>query len=111
MSMIFSSFADRSDAQRAVGALLDRGARKDDIDLVADENRALGDGGPLHEGISGYLADQGVSADAVRTYQETVKNGGALLALRIPTNDFSEVDAFEILATHNAKQNVYGSRA
>jgi hypothetical protein len=111
MSMIFSSFADCGDAQRAVGALLDRGARRDDIDLVAGENCSLIEGGPFPDGIAGHLEAQGVSADAVKNYQEAVKNGGALLALHIPAHEFSEVDAFEILARFHAKHNVFGARA
>jgi hypothetical protein len=136
MCTIFSAFEDWGDAQQAVGALLDRGAQKTDIDLVANESRSdiassdsklvpgvglvIGEGAlaeaasaaaepSVAGGIVGYLVDQGVSADSVKSYQETVKNGGALLALRIPSNDFTELDAFEILAKYHATQNVYGS--
>src|SRR5450755_4712960 len=121
MCTIFSAFEDWSDAQQAVGALLDRGAQKNDIDIVANEGRSdatspdsklvpgvglvIGDGAlaaaaaataepSIAGGIVSYLVDQGVSVDSVRNYQETVKNGGALLALRIPSSDFTELDAF-----------------
>jgi hypothetical protein len=110
MSIIFSSFADSGDAHLAVGALLDRGARRDDIDLVASDNSTPNDDGSLPDGIAGHLEAQGVSADAVRTYHEAVKNGGALLALRLPEHVLSEVDAFEILARYHAKHNVFGAR-
>jgi hypothetical protein len=152
MCTIFSAFEDWGDAQQAVGALLNRGAHKDDIDLVTSEryqaaDRGFSDDAPgatrstaaspnsklvpgvglvigegalaaaavataepsIAGGIVSYLVDQGVSVDSVRIYQETVKHGGALLALRIPSNDFTELDAFEILAEYHATQNVYGS--
>ncbi|HEY5095740.1 MAG TPA: hypothetical protein VII69_11545 [Candidatus Eremiobacteraceae bacterium] len=184
MNTIFSSFADWNDAKRAVGALLDHGALKDDIDLVANEKYSLSENGTqrpeggsidaaakqgvtvttgsdaasgaakgagvglavgvaaglisilvpgvgivigagalataaaaaagttaagaIAGGMTGYLADQGVPADAVSSYQETVKNGGALLALRVPSHDLSETGAFEILAKYGGKNNVYG---
>ena|SRR5450755_1680505 len=186
MSMIYSSFQDCGDAQRAVGALLDRGAQKSDIDLVANEKYKLNeDGSPkatgsrdnaakegvtvttgadaatgavkgagvglavgalaglasllipgvgivigagalataaaaaagtaaagaLAGGITGYLVDQGVPAEAAKTYQETVKNGGALLAVRTPSKDVSEADVLTILAKYNGKSNAYSARA
>lgn len=186
MSIIYSSFADWNDAKRAVGALLDHGALKDDIDLVANEKYSLSENGGEHTvsekidgaakqgvtvtsgsdaasgavkgagvglavgvaaglisilvpgvgivigagalataaaaaagttaagaiagGMTGYLADQGVPTDAAKSYQETVKNGGALLALRVPSHDLSETDAFAILAKYGGKNNVYGAR-
>lgn len=186
MSTIYSSFADCNDAQRAVGALLDHGASKDDIDLVANEKYTARENADSHHehgardagakegitvtsgsdaasgavkgagvglavgvaaglvsmlipgvglvigagalataaaaaagtaaagavagGITGYLVDQGVPANAAKNYQDIVKNGGALLALRVPSKNLSEVDAMEILAKYHGRNNVYAAR-
>jgi len=186
MSTIYSSFSDCNDAQRAIGALLDRGALKDDIDLVANEKSTVSDDGNSHNengsrdagakegvtvttgsdaasgtvkgagvglavgvaaglvsilipgvglvigagalataaaaaagtaaagavagGITGYLVDQGVPADGAKNYQETVKNGGALLALRVPSKNLGETEAMEILAKYHGRNSVYSAR-
>jgi hypothetical protein len=185
MRTIYSSFADYKDAQRAVGALLDHGARKEDIDLVANEKYSVDENGDMHEkssrdsaakegvtvttgsdaasgavkgagvglavgvaaglasilipglglvlgagalataaaaaagttaagalagGVTGYLVDQGVPADVAKSYQETIKNGGALLALSVPSKDLTEADATKILGKYNAKYNTYDVR-
>jgi hypothetical protein len=185
MSIIYSSFLDCDDAQRAAGALLDRGALKDDIDLVANEKCTLRENGTSHNGngandkakegvtvttgsdaasgavkgagvglavgiaaglasilipgvglvfgagalatamaaaagttaagaiaggVTGYLVDQGVPTEAAKSYHDTIKNGGALLAFRVPSKDVSESEAIEILTKYHGKSATYGAR-
>jgi len=61
--------------------------------------------------VTGYLKDQGVDAQVAADYDAAVKNGGALLAVTVPSNDIDEGRVQEILSKYGAANvNSYVSR-
>jgi uncharacterized membrane protein len=67
--------------------------------------------GAVAGAVTGFLKDQGVDEDAAGHYERTVGEGGALLAVALPSNDVDETAAREILAKYGAGNvNAYASR-
>ncbi|HEY0865941.1 MAG TPA: hypothetical protein VGE01_01105 [Fimbriimonas sp.] len=178
MASIYASFRDTDAAERAAGALLDFGGRREDISIIANEHAAYGTdrsaayeaskaesqakeglttttpadvavgavkgaaagaglglaaalaalfvpgigwvlgGGALATalaaaagtaaagtaagGVVGYLKDQGVSEEYVTRYSETLHEGGAILALAVPSGELSSAEAEGILTKYGA---------
>ena len=62
--------------------------------------------------ITGYLKDQGVEEHVAMNYGETVKGGGAILAINVPSGDVDEVLARQLLEKYGATNvNSYAMRA
>ena len=57
-------------------------------------------GGAFAGGIAGYLDDQGVPTPIAVRYQDVIKNGGALLAVTLPSGKCDEVLGREMLAKY-----------
>ena len=53
-------------------------------------------------GVAGYLKDQGVPAEMVTKYSNTFYEGGAILALAVPSGDLDGIEAEAILAKYGA---------
>jgi hypothetical protein len=53
-------------------------------------------------GVAGYLKDQGVPDEMVTKYSNTFYEGGAILALAVPTGDIDAIEAEAILAKYAA---------
>jgi len=65
--------------------------------------------GAIAGGVHGYLKDQGVPDQVAVDYDHAVKNGGALLAVTVPSNNVDEATCREILAKYQASNvNTYG---
>jgi len=61
--------------------------------------------------VTGYLKDQGVDAQVASDYDAAIQNGGALLAVTVPSNDIDEGRVQEILSKYGAANvNSYASR-
>jgi hypothetical protein len=58
--------------------------------------------GAIAGGVTGYLKDQGVPAEHVEHYGQTVESGGALIAVQIPSNEVDYARAEEILLKYGA---------
>lgn len=58
--------------------------------------------GAVAGGATGYLMDLGVDADTAREYDETVRSGGAILSINLPSGDLDAAHAREILTKYNA---------
>lgn len=68
--------------------------------------------GAVAGGVHGYLKDQGVPDQAAMDYDHAVKNGGAVLAVSVPSGDVDEATCREVLAKYNASNvNTYGATA
>ncbi len=175
MSTLYAAFIDNAAAERAAGALLDHGARQEDISLLANDKTAamhgsteaasaehsaktglstttpgdvaagtmkgavagisigaaaaiaalfipgiglvvgggalaaalIGAGGTALAGaaagsIAGLLKDQGVPEEMVAKYTGTFEEGGAILALAVPTGELDASEAESILAKYGA---------
>jgi uncharacterized membrane protein len=61
MSTLFASFANPSDAERAAGALLDHGARPEDISLIANTNNYMSSDAQSRIAHEEQQAKQGIS--------------------------------------------------
>lgn len=67
--------------------------------------------GAIAGGVTGYLKDQGVNDSDAQVYISAVNNGGALLAVTIPSADVLELDARAILVKYGASNiNSYSTR-
>lgn len=179
---LYASFADTAAAERATGALLDRGIRSEDISLVSHESHhhavsstvdqldeaedrdqdpvevakhgistttaadagsgaitgagvGLGVGtiaavaslflpgiglvtgggalaaaiaaaaattaaGGVVGGVTGYLKDQGVPDYHAERFHEVVKGGGAVIAVRVPSNDLDRSEVEDVLSKY-----------
>lgn len=180
---LYASFADAAAAERAAGALLDRGVKAEDISLVSHRHQAAGvshgagqwegeaddrdedpvevakhgistttaadassgaitgagvglgvgtiaavaslflpgiglvtGGGALAAaiagaaattaaggvvgGVTGYLKDQGVPDFHAERYHEAVQGGGALIAVRVPSNDLDRAEVEDVLSKY-----------
>lgn len=178
MSTLYASFATPSDAERAVGALLDHGAVSADIGLLANERTASGQPVPQTEevmkseqsgksglstttaldvaagtvkgatigigvgtlaalaslfipglglvlgggafaaalmggagtviagaaagGVAGLLADQGIPEDIVTRYSSDFEQGGAILAIAVPSGKLDASDAEALMVKYGA---------
>ncbi|MDR3707943.1 MAG: hypothetical protein P4L33_06565 [Capsulimonadaceae bacterium] len=58
--------------------------------------------GALAGGITGYFIDQGVDAHIARRYNETITNGGGILAITVPSNSVDAVQAQAIIHKYGA---------
>lgn len=58
--------------------------------------------GAVAGGLAGFLQDQGVDSDAANDYAETVNRGGALIELRLPSNNVNSMEAEQILNKYGA---------
>ena len=53
--------------------------------------------GAVAGGVTGFLKDQGVDESVARSYEEAIKNGGALVGVNVPSKNLTQVDAEKIL--------------
>jgi len=68
--------------------------------------------GAVAGGVHGYLKDQGVPDQVAMDYDHAVKNGGAVLAVSVPSGNVDEATCREILAKYSANNvNTYGAMA
>jgi hypothetical protein len=81
-----------------VGLVLGGGALAAALGGVAASAAAGGVAG----GVAGYLKDQGLDDHVATSYNDTVRGGGALLAITIPSNKVDEVEARRILDKYGA---------
>ena len=58
--------------------------------------------GAVAGGVHGYLKDQGVPDEVAVDYDRAVKNGGAVMAVAVPTDKLGELEVREILAKYQA---------
>ncbi len=66
--------------------------------------------GAVAGGVYGFLKDQGVPEDKAMRYEEAYRAGGAILAVRLPSNDVSRPEAEDILAKYGATNvGAYGA--
>jgi len=66
--------------------------------------------GAVAGGVYGFLKDQGVPEDHAMRYEETYRAGGAILAIRLPSNDVGRPEAESILAKYGASNvSAYGA--
>lgn len=67
--------------------------------------------GAVAGGVTGYLKDQGVDAHIAEDYDNVVKNGGALLAVTVPSGNVDEARVREILGKYGAANvNAYAAK-
>jgi len=59
-------------------------------------------GGAIAGGVTGYLKDQGVPDTVAANYSKDVENGGALLAVTVPSNNVDAGTAEQILGKYGA---------
>jgi len=59
--------------------------------------------GAIAGGVEGYLKDQGVPDEAIGRYAEAFNNGDTLVAVTLPSNDVSSIEADEVLRKYNGK--------
>lgn len=62
--------------------------------------------GAVAGAATGYLKDQGMSEHVVASYDDALRNGGALLAVTVPSGNIGETEARQILDKY-AAQNVH----
>jgi hypothetical protein len=63
-------------------------------------------------GVYGYLKDQGVPDAAASDYERSLKNGGAVMAITLPSGDIDQATVSSILAKYNARGvQTYGAVA
>lgn len=180
MSLIYASFADAKDAEKAAGALLDHEMNEDDLSLVRadidedqwlsyEEGQEVEDdaksgittttgadaaagaakgagwgllagaaaalatlfvpavglvvgggalataiagaagataGGAIAGGVTGYLKDQGLDPDTVKTFNDNLESGGAVLELVVPSGELDLATARKILSKYEATEAV-----
>ena len=73
MAHLYASFADAAQAEKAAGALLDYGVRKEDVSLVA--NDAYGHSRSATGGVATDAGQQAALADDVSTTETAAKHG------------------------------------
>jgi hypothetical protein len=66
--------------------------------------------GAVAGGATGYLMDLGVESNTARTYDDTIRSGGAVLAIQLPSGDLDAAAARDILTKYNAT-NLSGAGA
>ncbi|HEX5323430.1 MAG TPA: hypothetical protein VFW40_06560 [Capsulimonadaceae bacterium] len=59
-------------------------------------------GGAIAGGVTGYLKDQGVPDQVAMNYSKDIENGGALLAVTVPSNNVDAGTAEQILGKYGA---------
>jgi hypothetical protein len=89
-----------------VGLVLGGGALAMAIGGAAGSTVAGGAAGA----VTGYLKDQGVDQQIAQHYEDGVENGGAFIALTIPSGDVDEAKAGDIMSKYGATNvNAYAS--
>ena len=83
-----------------IGIILGGGALATALAGVAGATAA----GAVAGGSFGYLKDQGVPGDSVEHYERTVKEGGALVSVSVPSGNVSEHEAREIMAKYASRE-------
>jgi len=64
--------------------------------------------GAVAGGVTGYFKDQGLPADAVRTYIDRLETGGTLVAVMLPSGGVDVPTGQEIISKYNgADVNIY----
>lgn len=58
--------------------------------------------GAVAGAVTGYLKDQGVDEDTAAHYERTIGEGGALIAITLPSGNVDELKAREILNKYGA---------
>jgi hypothetical protein len=58
--------------------------------------------GAIAGGVTGYLKDQGMDEEVATDYDKVVKNGGAMIAVTLPSGNVDEMTAREILNKYGA---------
>ncbi|MCC2667628.1 MAG: hypothetical protein K0Q72_99 [Armatimonadetes bacterium] len=53
-------------------------------------------------GVTGYLKDQGVPDFHAERYDETVRGGGAVIGIRVPSNNVDRAEIEDLLGKYNA---------
>ena len=53
-------------------------------------------------GIAGFLADQGIPEDVVTRYSSTFEQGGAILAIAVPSGNLTDEDAEALIVKYGA---------
>jgi len=67
--------------------------------------------GAIAGAVTGYLKDQGVDEHVVTHYENAVTNGGALLAVTVPSGNVTEFEAQTVLEKYGAQNiNSYATR-
>ncbi len=67
--------------------------------------------GAIAGAVTGYLKDQGVDEHVATHYENAVTNGGALLAVTLPSGDVTEFEARTVLEKYGAENiNAYATR-
>ncbi|MGV3615185.1 MAG: hypothetical protein ACO1SV_07610 [Fimbriimonas sp.] len=90
-----------------VGLVLGGGALAAGLGAVA----ASAGAGAVAGAVTGYLKDQGVDEHVAHHYEKTIGEGGALLAVTLPSGEIDEVRAREVLDKYGATQiNAYATR-
>ena len=74
--------------------------------LAAALGAAVGTGaaGAIAGGVTGYLKDMGVDEHVARDYEEALKNGGAIVSVKIVPDKLEESDILGILNKYGAEQ-------
>lgn len=61
-------------------------------------------------GVTGYLKDQGVPETHAAKYNEAISGGGAVIAVRAPSDEVSHTEIHEVLSKYGARDfGRYGS--
>jgi len=60
--------------------------------------------GAVAGGSFGYLKDQGVPAESVDYYHQTVSGGGALVSVSVPSGEISETEIRDIMSKYASRE-------
>lgn len=66
--------------------------------------------GAVAGGMTGFLQDQGIDEPVARKYEDALKNGGAVLALNLPSDKLTRADADAILTKYGVAEVNAGRR-
>ena len=56
--------------------------------------------GAVAGGVTGFLKDQGIAEPVARKYEDALKNGGAVVALNLPSGKLTRMQADELMAKY-----------
>jgi hypothetical protein len=82
-----------------IGVILGGGALATALAGVAGATAA----GAVAGGSFGYLKDQGVPAESVDFYHNTVKGGGALVSVSVPSGNVKEMEVRDIMSKYASR--------
>jgi len=66
--------------------------------------------GAVAGGMTGFLQDQGIDEPIARKYEEALKNGGAVVALNLPSEKLTRLEADAILVKYGVAEVNAGRR-